>query len=78
MKASQPSPAKSSSPKLLERIMRLAIENAGAEKGFLIFETDGRLCIEAEGTLDSDAVPVLRSVPIDTAPARNRACRLRS
>ncbi|MBI3786442.1 MAG: AAA family ATPase [Deltaproteobacteria bacterium] len=55
-------------PRLLERLMRLAIENAGAEKGFLIFETDGRLCIEAEGALDSDIVPVLRSVPIDTAP----------
>jgi predicted ATPase/class 3 adenylate cyclase len=54
-------------PKLLERLMRLAIENAGAEKGFLIFETDGRLCIEAEGSLDSDIVPVLRSLPIGAA-----------
>ena len=52
--------------KLLEKLMTIAIENAGAQKGFLILDKDGRWVIEAEGTINSDGVKILRSLPIDS------------
>ena len=51
--------------RLLERLIRIAIENAGAEKGFLILESMGKLMIEAEGSLDQDHITVLHSVPLE-------------
>jgi len=50
---------------LLRRLVRIAIENAGAERGFFIRERDGRLVVEAEGGVDPDRAEVVRSVPID-------------
>jgi signal transduction histidine kinase len=47
--------------------MRLAIENAGAQRGLLILEKDGKLFIEAEGVLDKDKVTVLQSVPAESS-----------
>lgn len=44
--------------KLLSRLIRILIENAGAERGYLIMETDGELCVQAEGAAQS---PVARS-----------------
>ncbi len=52
--------------KLLGSLMKITIENAGAEKGFLILETKGKLLIEAEGVVDTDSVTVLQSIPINT------------
>ncbi|HEY9675312.1 MAG TPA: AAA family ATPase [Waterburya sp.] len=51
--------------KLLASLMKILIENAGAQKGFLILETQGRLLIEASGTVEQDQVAVLQSIPID-------------
>jgi len=51
--------------RLLERLMKIAIENAGAEKGFLILESMGKLMIEAEGSLNQDHITVLHSVPLE-------------
>jgi GAF domain-containing protein len=51
--------------KLLSKLMRIVIENAGAQKGFLILEKEGNWVIEAEGTLDSDEVTTLQSIPVD-------------
>ncbi|MCP4133039.1 MAG: SpoIIE family protein phosphatase [bacterium] len=52
--------------KLLKRIMKVAIENAGAEKGYFILtnEEDGRLYIEASGGI-TEQVSVLQSIPVD-------------
>ena len=50
--------------KLLAKLMRIIIENAGAQKGFLILETKGKLLIEAEGSVDKDGVTVLQSIPV--------------
>ncbi|WP_425217658.1 trifunctional serine/threonine-protein kinase/ATP-binding protein/sensor histidine kinase, partial [Tumidithrix helvetica] len=47
--------------KLLAKLMKLLIENAGAQVGHLILENEGRLHIEASGTSESDEVEVLRS-----------------
>ena len=55
---------------LLAKLMKVVIENAGAEKGYLILpfqsEIDGerQWAIEASGTIESDEVRVLQSIPI--------------
>jgi len=51
---------------LLKNIMRLSIENAGAQHGFLIMENDQnkKLYIEASGKID-EAVEVLKSIPVE-------------
>jgi hypothetical protein len=46
--------------------MKILIENAGAQKGFLILEQTGKLRIEAEGTVERDGVEVLQSIPIES------------
>ncbi|MDF5725676.1 MAG: AAA family ATPase, partial [Rhizonema sp. PD37] len=52
--------------KLLEKLMKIVIENAGAQKGFLILDKEGNWVIEAEGTVDSDEVTILQSIPVDS------------
>ncbi|MCP4353269.1 MAG: AAA family ATPase [Desulfobacterales bacterium] len=56
---------------LLKKLMRLLIENAGAQKGFLILEQDAQLFIKAKGVVDKDDddddVTELLSIPIETA-----------
>lgn len=53
---------------LLEKIMKIAIQNAGAERGFLILDRSGQLLIEAEGTMDQKDIKVLQSIPVDNLP----------
>jgi len=52
--------------KLLTEVMRLSIENAGAQRGFLILENeeDGKLYIEAEGD-GSKNISVLQTIPVE-------------
>jgi len=50
--------------KLLGKLMQTVIENAGAQKGFLILEKGGELVIEAEGAIGKDDVSVLQSIPV--------------
>jgi predicted ATPase/signal transduction histidine kinase/DNA-binding response OmpR family regulator/tRNA A-37 threonylcarbamoyl transferase component Bud32 len=45
---------------LLSQLMKIVIENAGAEKGFLILEESGKLLIEAQGNIEQNNV-VLQS-----------------
>jgi|GEM_PF-15459 len=59
---------------LLAKLMKIAIENAGAEKGYLILPSqsgadNGNLqwAIEASGMVDSKDVAVLQSIPILSA-----------
>ncbi|WP_445247626.1 trifunctional serine/threonine-protein kinase/ATP-binding protein/sensor histidine kinase [Microcoleus sp. OTE_8_concoct_300] len=65
MKASQAISGEIVLSKLLERLMKIAIENAGAQKGFLILEKAGNWAIEAEGSVKEDEVSVLRSLPLN-------------
>ncbi|HAJ58869.1 MAG TPA: PAS domain S-box protein, partial [Cyanobacteria bacterium UBA8543] len=51
---------------LLGKMMKLVIENAGAQTGYLILEKNGQWVIEASGTIASDEVQILHSVPIET------------
>ena len=68
LKTSQALAAEIDLDKLLEKVMTLAIENAGAEKGFLILENedDGKLCIEAAGCVD-ETVKVMESIPLEAS-----------
>jgi histidine kinase len=54
--------------KLLTNIMKLSIENAGAERGFLLLEReeDNKLYIEATGRIDA-TVEVLKSILLDNS-----------
>ncbi|MBO3459796.1 AAA family ATPase [Aetokthonos hydrillicola Thurmond2011] len=51
--------------KLLENLMKTMIENAGAQKGYLILNKQGNWVIEAEGSVDSNNITILQSIPID-------------
>ena len=52
--------------KLLQNLMKIAIENAGAQTGFLILNHEGNWVIEAQGTVDSDRVTILQSIPLES------------
>ncbi len=51
--------------KLLEKMMHIVIENAGAERGFLILPQNEQWVIEAEGAIDKEDVTVLHSLPVE-------------
>ncbi len=73
MKASQAISGEIVLEKLLEKIMRVVIENAGAQKGFLIAKKGSQLVITAEARIDQDDVLVLQSVPIQESLALSKA-----
>lgn len=51
--------------RLLEKMMKIVIENAGAEKGFLLLEREGKLLVEAEGFSHNNEVEILKSIPLE-------------
>ncbi|MBD2386442.1 AAA family ATPase [Cylindrospermum sp. FACHB-282] len=55
--------------KLLAKLMKIMIENAGAQKGFLLLHSDDNWVIEAVGAIDSDDVTILQSIPVDSPDA---------
>ncbi|MCP5497464.1 MAG: AAA family ATPase [Leptospiraceae bacterium] len=50
--------------KLLEKMMKIMFENAGAQKGMLILNRDNMLVIEAEGSVEK-GIKVLQSIVLD-------------
>ncbi|HEY9613080.1 trifunctional serine/threonine-protein kinase/ATP-binding protein/sensor histidine kinase [Allocoleopsis sp.] len=54
--------------KLLSKFMKVILENAGAQKGFLIMEKSGKLVIEAAGAIDIEQVMVLQSIAVKNNP----------
>lgn len=67
LKASQAISGEIRLDKLLTTLMKLVIENAGGQRGFLILEKDGQLVIEAEGATDRTDIAALQSLPIETS-----------
>ncbi len=67
MKAAQAMAREIDLDTLLKRLMEIAIENAGAERGCLILERDGQAFIQAEGTKDTVEVKLQNAVPLDHA-----------
>jgi len=52
--------------RLLDRVMRITIENAGAQRGALITEKDGRQVIVAEGAIGKNDIQVLRELSVES------------
>jgi len=53
--------------KLLSELIKIIMENAGAQRGFLILNKNGHLTIEAQGSIDSGEEPVLKSVALENS-----------
>ena len=58
---------------LLNRLIAIVIENAGAEKGCLILNQNGTWVVGAEGTSTSNAATVLQSIPLKDSQALPRS-----
>jgi len=52
--------------KLLAKLMKIAIANGGAEKGFLILDKGGHWVIESEAAVESDRITIMQSIPVDS------------
>ena len=52
--------------KLLAKLIKIALENAGARIGYLILQQEGNLTIEAIGSVKSTQVSVLQSLAINS------------
>jgi predicted ATPase/transcriptional regulator with GAF, ATPase, and Fis domain len=53
----------------LRELVRIAIENAGAQRGLFLREQDGHLVVAAEGSIEAGAVHIVEPKPvIDDAP----------
>lgn len=72
MKASQALSGEIVLDKLLVKLITILIENAGAEKGCLILEMNGKLQIEAEGSVKSNITSVMQGIPVDSEAGRER------
>ncbi|MEK8019558.1 MAG: GAF domain-containing protein, partial [Candidatus Parabeggiatoa sp.] len=68
MKAAQTLSGEIVLSRLLEKMMHIVIENAGASIGFLLLPKQDSWFIEAQGQVDSDEVKVLQSFPIENQP----------
>ena len=50
---------------LLEKMLLIVIESAGAQRGVLMLNSAGGLCIEAQGTTEGTDMQVLQSTPVE-------------
>ncbi|MDI9635311.1 AAA family ATPase [Oscillatoria amoena NRMC-F 0135] len=69
MKASQALSSEIVLEKLLNQLMKIVLESAGAQFGFLILEREGELLIEAAGSVEMSEVRVLESMPVSETQA---------
>ena len=65
LKASQTMSGEIVLEKLLEQMMRISIENAGAQRGSLVFRKDDKFVIEAESSVGEEEVRVFQSISAD-------------
>ncbi|MBN1365669.1 MAG: diguanylate cyclase [Syntrophaceae bacterium] len=50
--------------RLLQKIMHMSLVNAGAQRGYLILESDDKLTIEASEDVDKNEILVMQSIPL--------------
>ncbi len=50
--------------RLLKRTVSIAVESGGAERGFVLAESDGKLVVLAQGELDESQVAILPGTPV--------------
>jgi len=65
MKATQTISSEITLEGLLKKLVKILIENAGAQKGIIIINKNGRLLIEAISIVDKKNIEVLQSLPIE-------------
>ncbi len=65
MKATQTISAEIEMENLLQKMIRIVIENAGAQKGILILIVHDQFLIEAESEIDKEMTSVMQSVPLN-------------
>ena len=53
--------------RLLQKIMEMAVANAGAQRGFLVLDTDGKMTIEAAEDVENQDIRVMQSIPLETS-----------
>ncbi|HIK12160.1 MAG TPA: AAA family ATPase [Oscillatoriaceae cyanobacterium M33_DOE_052] len=51
--------------KLLAKLMKILLENGGAQTGFLVLSNQGQLTIEATGQVTAEDIEVLQSQPVE-------------
>ncbi len=51
--------------KLLHNLIKIIIENAGAQRGYLILKKGEDWVIEAQGNVDNEKVTILKSIPLE-------------
>lgn len=67
MKAAQTISGEIVLSRLLEKMMKIIMENAGADRGFLLMGNSGKLQIEAEVPGHGEKVKILHSIPLGQA-----------
>ncbi|MDP8965323.1 MAG: PAS domain S-box protein [Cyanobacteriota bacterium] len=67
MKAAQAISSEIVLDKLLATLLKIVLENAGAERGFFILEQENQLVIEASVAIEQDEVAVRQSIPVQTS-----------
>jgi len=50
--------------RLLEKIMHMSVTSAGAQRGYLMLESEGKLLIEASEDIDNDETNVMQAMPL--------------
>ncbi|GAK49842.1 ATP-binding region ATPase domain protein [Candidatus Moduliflexus flocculans] len=65
LKASQTLSSEIVLPELLKKMMRLVMENAGAQKAALLLEQNGVWLVEAESRMDNEEIATLQARPLD-------------
>ncbi|MEM7354687.1 MAG: AAA family ATPase, partial [Acidobacteriota bacterium] len=65
MKASQAMSREIVLGRLLQKMMKISLENAGAEKGVLVLLRDDALVVQAQGSVAQDEVAVQQAIPVE-------------
>ncbi|MDZ8051390.1 MAG: AAA family ATPase [Aulosira sp. ZfuVER01] len=55
--------------RLLEKLLKIVMENAGAQTSYLLLEKAGQLLIEAKGSVAQDEFTLCSSIPVETKDA---------
>ncbi|MEN6473243.1 MAG: diguanylate cyclase [Syntrophaceae bacterium] len=59
--------------RLLQKTMHMSIVNAGAQRGYLILESDGKLTVEASEDVDAGEARVLQTVALEECEGLSQA-----
>ncbi len=75
MRATQAMASELQSDKLLDQLLRILVENAGAQRGVLIAPRGDELVVEAERTVEPDEVRLRNGAPLSSAEVPEQVVR---